>query len=443
MRKLPLILMIVAGLGLLLVAGCGHNDPLSGTPEDKSSGFIPSAPHNENVVIGGYNVHFDGRVYEDGETTFSWTVTGTCQNEDDLDYFMIELPECAPDPVAWYPEEPTKFYEQPEHGIYGMKWMLRMDTCDEQGLSYSVTFPGDIPEGQIYSMINAGEQPTFLGKIAGPCGPFEIAGMAFIDVDYDGVFDPGLDTPLGDVEVELEDATGGVVTTTTDGLGNYLFLAQVGTYTVSVDTSSSAGGFNPELGASFLPTTPLDFEVTVGPDRAGVDFGFNVSIDDVVDGIEDGTIPTTGESPLWWKLQLRVAIQLENYYDDPPVFKRWYGPVRMHEFLDTIETLYMLEPFQFTDGEELQHAYEILRTPYQRDSLEELIHVLLTAELNYVAGKGIEGERAELAGALIAWGEGVVLDILNNNGAKAEQDLAGVIRVFRGFNTGGGGDIDD
>ena len=442
MRKLPLIFLIVAFLGVLLVAGCGRDDSLTGALSEKASGITPAAPYNEDVVIGGYHIHFDGRTYMDGETTFRWTVSGTGQNEDDLDWFFIELPECAPEPVSWDPEEPVRFYTNPQYDITGMKWMLPMDSGDEQGRQYSVTFPGDVPEGQIRSLINAG-QPTHLGKTAGPCGGFEISGMAFIDANFDGIFDPGMDTGLGNVEVELEDEQGGVMTTFTDALGNYSFVAPAGMYTAHVDTSAAAGGFNPELGRSFLPTTALDLDVIVGPDLTGVDFGFYVNFEDVVSGIEDGSIPTAGEGGTWWKLQLRVAIQLERLFDDPPVFKRWYGPVRMHEFLDTIETLHLEEPFQFADARELQDAYDLLRIPYGHNTIEELLHVLLLSELNFVAGKGIEGEE-QLTDALIAWGEGVALDILNGDDlGKATQDIGGVIRVFRGLNTGGGGDIDD
>jgi len=198
------------------------------------------------------------------------------------------------------------------------------------------------------------------------------------------------------------------------------------------------------LGASFLPTTPLDLDVTLGPDTSGVDFGFDVNIEDVITALEGDEIPTAGENGVFWKLQLRVAIQLETMFDDPPVLKRWYGPVRMHGFLDTIQGLYLVDPYQFTYGDELQAAYDLLRIPYEYNSLEDLVHQLLIAELNYVSDQGIVGERAELMGSLIAWGEGVVADILAGDDlAKADRDLGDVIRVFRGLNTGGGGDIDD
>ncbi|RKZ14156.1 hypothetical protein DRQ50_09465 [bacterium] len=445
MRFWSRILFLLPLLGLFLVGCGGGESPLEPAPE-KVVFYAPLVPMSPgDLVINDYHVTYEGRTYDDGETTFHWRVAGIGQGHV-LDYFWIEIPECAGEPVRWEPEDESRLHTNGEFDLYGVKWTRTISPVDLEGQTYSITFAGDVAEGTVRALVN-GAEPTRMGEITGPCAGYEIAGTVFTDANEDGLRDPATDVGLGDVIVELIDAQAQVDTVRTAADGSYRFPRPAGTYTVRIDTVGYADAFNPSLGYGFLPTSPLELEVTIGPDALDVDFGFIVDADQIAQDLEDDIIPTAGEGSIFWKQQLQVAEYLEHRFEDPPIFKLYYGPVKMHLFMDVIRHLYLADPYVFDPETEFLEAFAILRTPPVNE-VEELRKQLLISELNYVSDQGIVGPQAALLGPLLAWGEGVLADALQQNGAtaplqKATGPVGRALRLFEAINTGGGGAIDD
>ena len=443
MRYWLKILLFLPLLGCLAV-GCSNDESLVGPVPDKA------ALGPVDVIINEYRVTYEGRTYLDGETTFHWNVAGTGEGHI-LDYFWIEAPECAGEPVSWEPTEDSALRTNEEFDLYGVKWFRSISPQDLEGQQYAITFAGDVPEGTVRALVN-GAEPTLMGEIAGPCAGYDIAvydiaGTVFADSDTDSLFSPATESGIGNVIVELIDAEAQVDTVRTAADGSYSFTRPAGTYTVRIDTLGYTDAFNPQLGYGFLPTTPLAQEVTIGPEELDVDFGFTVNVDRVLRDLEDDVLPTIGEGPLFWKVQLKVADQLEHQFEVPPLSEIFYGPVRMHIFLDMIRHLYLVDPYVFDPETELLDVFWVLSKPTKTD-VGELRKQLLTSELNFVSNQGILGPRAELLGPLIAWGEGILAVALQQEGAtspllKARDPVTDALAIFRAVNTGGGGTIDE
>lgn len=442
-RNFLLLLALV-----LTAAGCDHGGEPLGPASDKAAAYAPTGDPaaDDGVVINEYRVAYTGRSDGDGTTSFHWNVAGTGQGHV-LDYFLIEVPECAGQPLSWAPVEDGRLVYNRLFGIYGVKWTRRISPLDLEGQVYSVTYAGNLGEGPVQALVN-GSEPTVAGEITGPsCQEYIIEGTIFVDSDADGFLNPTLESGLGDVVVEVIDADGDVDTVRAAADGTYRFPVYAGTYTVRIDTLGYEDAFNPQLAGSFLATTPLEREVTLGPDAAELDFGFTVNADKVARELEDDVVPTVGEGATFWKQQLLVADYLETRFEDPPQFKKYYGPETMHAFLDVIRHLYLVDPYVFDPQDELMEAYALLRTHPTTD-VEELRKELLISELNFASDQGIVGPQSVIYGPLIAWGEGILAGALQQDGAATPLDKAGnpvidALRIFRALNTGGGADIDD
>lgn len=436
----------VSGLLLLLaLAACSGNvDPVSGPDGGADKRAIDPA----TVIINGYAVSYGGRTFDGEQTTFTWNVVGT-DTPPPLSYFLVELPPCAPAPSGWEPAE-GHVYTHPTLGVTGMKWVLRIDPDDYTGRSYTLTFPGEVAEGTVAALVNAG-MTTAAGEIPGPCAgvaleEFTLAGEVFIDTDGDGVRGP-FEAGLEDVVVELAGPDQTVETFVTGADGAWHFLRTAGTWTVRVDTLGHADHLNAELRAYWDATTPLEAELVVGPDSFGTGFGFNPFGDRLAEDLENDTLVTDGESTDWWKQQLLVMIILQERNFDPYpdwIRETYYAPERILGFIETIEGLFLVDPFVFTEGDEFRSAYGQLRRLPQTD-VQELRRELLTTEFNLASGRGIAGVNPVLLSSLVAWGESLVAaaEADGLKGAKADIDLVGATRIFRGINTGGGGGIDE
>jgi hypothetical protein len=378
-------------------AGCNqHEDPVL---VDLSQGNPPvssGATFGSSTVLTGYLVQFDGRVVANGQTTFMYTVSGAGAVHA-LSSFFLELPACAPAVDSSSPGGAT-INVSPHTGIYGITWTNSVPT--NGSLSYSVTFPGDVPLGVIRAAVKASTDVN-LGEIAGPCDGFIVSGTVYVDADSNGVMSGTDESGLVNVTVSMIDDGGNVRTTTTDVYGEYAFLRGGGTYTVRIDAATAADDFNEDLAESFDPTGPTSTVVTVGPDSPGNDFGFNPQEEEIIFELETGVLLTDGETVKFWKKQLRAAGSRGGGGAE-------FDAAAMTGFVADIQGLFLPEPFQFTPGSEFEEALAILSST-SKDPLDVLLRELLAAEFNTVSGKGLI-DKLPLQRALIAWAESVVVD---------------------------------
>jgi hypothetical protein len=388
-------LVAVAIAGLVAV-GCNRLDnpaaPTQAGPSDtrgRLSGPAATSVTTSNL-LSGYLVQFDGRVFAGGQTTFSYTVSGTGVGGP-MSQFFLELPGCAPALASATPSDGTVGVN-PLVDIFGVRFHDILEP--DESRAYSITFPGDVPLGVIRAFVHAGEVRE-IGEIAGPCDGFEISGTVYVDADSNGV-QSGIESGIPGVTVTL---VGGTVETT-DANGDYSFLKIAGTYTVRIDAATAATDFNEDLASSFDPTGSTSFSVTVGPDAPGTDFGYNPQQEEIIIQLETGVLPTDGKPVKFWKRQLRGAIAGST--------RNEFTASDMAEFLTEIEGLFIPDPFQFTPGSEFEEALAILNIR-SNDPVQQLIRELLTAELNEVSGKGLVGED-ELQRALLAWAEAVAAE---------------------------------
>ena len=406
MKRLSYFIIVFAVLGIAL-SGCSRQGdptlPDYHTGDNLSALLAPlaliagaSPAVTTSSVINGYLVHFDGRMYDSGQTTFSYTVSGTGAAHA-LSNFFLELPDCAPALDSFEPTGAT-INVNPLSGIYGVKWDQLLGTNGTR--SYSITFPGDITLGVIRTSVKASTLLE-IGEIAGPCDGFEISGTVFVDTDGNGIMTEA--DELGiivDVTVTLVDSDGNIQTALTDINGEYAFLKIPGTYTVRIDTATTADDFNEELAASFDPTGPTSKIVTVGPNAIGNDFGFDPRTEEITYDIEMGILLTTGEPVKFWKKQLRASISGGKGNTE-------FDAATMGQFIIEIQELFFPDPFQFTPGNEFQEALEILSIK-SKDPYEQLLRELLAAEFNEVSGKGLV-DAPELQSVMLSWAESVAI----------------------------------
>ena len=229
------ILTIVAISGLVVMGCSRHDDPvIPAQPgplvtHGKLSGPVASSIITSNL-LSGYLVQFDGRVFAGGQTTFSYTVSGSGAT-DPMSQFFLELPQCAPAPASITPSDGS-IGVNPLVDIFGVRFHILLET--DESRSYSITFPGDVPLGVIRTFVHAGEVRD-VGEIAGPCDGFEISGTVYVDADSNGV-QSSEESGIPDVTVALHDGH----ETVTDANGDYAFLKIAGTYTVRVDAATTA-----------------------------------------------------------------------------------------------------------------------------------------------------------------------------------------------------------
>lgn len=415
-----------------MVAGCA--DPLSPTSPSSVTDDASISTHAvgktpDSFTAGFYEVSFDGRTVQGGQTTFAYTLVGTGQGED-VSHFTVELPSCAPAPSSFTPTGGVSINSDPVTGLYGIDWHVKVTSTGSQ--SYSVTFPGDVPLGIVGTAVRSGDD-RFVGQILGPCANvFDLSGSVYADSDGDGSRD-SQESGIANVSVELLDSDGVVVrTTTTSASGSYVFDNQyAGAYTVRVPGSTAAADFNEELFDSFSYTGAGSAErvVELTSDSAGNDFGFDVQISKLIGEFENDVLTSTAEDARYWATQFKGKGNVE------------IAPAVLQGYLDAIESLFQPEPFQFSDEDELAHAFAILSNN-SRDDLDNLAIELLTAELNLVSGKTITNASGLLEG-MIAWSEGVYAE---NKAAQAfakapepTGDVEEASALLRSFNTTGGG----
>ena len=406
MKRLSYSILVFAVL-VFALAGCSRQDDPT-LPQYPALDHLsaPDAPLALSVgasptvttlnTINGYLVQFDGRAYDNGQTTFSYTVSGTGA-EHALSHFFLELPDCAPALDSFSPAGAV-IGVNPLVEIYGVKWDQSLGTTESR--SYSITFPGDVPLGVIRASVKASTLAD-IGEIAGPCYGFEISGTVFVDADSNGVLTEADEAGIiVDVTVTLVDGYGNIQTAITDVNGEFAFIKIPGTYTIRIDAETAEDDFNEELAASFDPTGPTSLVVTVGPDASGIDFGFDPRTEEITYDIEMGVLLTTGENVKFWKKQLRAAISGGKGNAE-------FDALTMAQFIEDIQGLFFPEPFQFTPGNEFRDALDILSIK-SKDPYQQLLRELLTAEFNEVSGKGLV-DAPDLQSVMLSWAESVAI----------------------------------
>lgn len=402
----------------LTLAGCGqHEDPVATERLPGRPAFVVTAQTSEptiilSTVLDGYLVQFDGRSFAGNLTTFSYTVTETGAVHA-LSNFFLEIPGCAPALDSFTPEGGAVGVN-PLTGLFGIKWDISLGMGESR--SYSMTFPGDVPLGVISTAVKAGETPA-IGEIAGPCAGFLISGTVYVDADSSGDQIGPDETGISSVTVTIEGDDGITLTSLTDVDGHYAFIRSAGTYTVGINTATSAEDFNEVLGSSFDPTGPAAVEVTVGPGSPDNDFGYYPRAKQITLELATGALLTTGEQPRFWVKELRGGGRTE------------FDSATMAAFLSEIQGLFLPDPFQFTPGDETKEAINILKSQ-SKDPIDQLLKELLAAELNEVSGKGLVDE-AELQSVLLAWVESLIAQSASSAPAAAagRDGLGGPQRV--------------
>jgi hypothetical protein len=391
--------------------------------------------------VNGYLITFGGRSFANDQTTYTYTVSGTGASPE-LTHFAIEIPACAPALVAYDPNGTTIGYD-PFTGLDGIKWTRSLGAGESR--TYSLTYAGDVPDGLVRVGIKAGDTGE-IGVLPGPCQGFWITGTVFVDPDSSGSLDL-LDEPgiIANVTVTIAGGLQGTLNTATNASGQYAFQVLEGTYSVRIDGATPQADFNEELAASFSPTSASMVSVTVGPDASGVDFGYKPNAKKIISDFELGKLLCTGETRKFWTQVLRNVSRGSTYggYDDMAVLG----------FLAQIEGAFFPEPYQFSDGQELAEALDILTTN-PKTAVEALYRELFVTELNDAAGLGLVNDQ-ELQDVLISWGESLIIDRTSPAAARSplgpsmssktslDSDLDDALTVFNNLNQRGGGDIPD
>ena len=162
-----------------------------------------------------------------------------------------------------------------------------LEAGETMTVTFQVTVDDPVPAGQT-SVVNtvavsSDEEPTPLEDTVVDALPFATIGnTVWLDEDGDGDQDAG-ETGIPGVVVELYNADGTLVmTTTTDANGGYLFDdVVIGTYTVTVKTSTMPSGLaaNPTYDEDDGTTGPDGETVvtltTAGEEHMTADFGYN------------------------------------------------------------------------------------------------------------------------------------------------------------------------
>ena len=444
MRSISKILMMISCLMILI--SCSDETPTDPAARDRTTDSSPVASLKSvtQTVINNFIVQYDGRTFDGDETTFSYTVYGTGV-EPALSHFTLELPDCAPELSGYSPTNSVSINYNPQIEIFGIEWHLHVEADDSVGRQYSITFVGDVPEGVIHSAVKTGDT-TGVGQVYGPCAGFEISGTVYVDANTDGLRDLD-ESGIANVVVELVHADASVDTLRTDALGDFSIIRADGAYTLRIDFAAYPNSFNADLLESFDATTPTELAVTIGPDAPGNDFGFSPQTEEIILELESGILLSDGKSVKFWTRELRAA--LHNGGGNVV-----YDRATLEGFIADIQELYLAEVYQFTPGNELQEAFDILKSR-SREATDILLRELLATEFNEVSGRGLIGDDAELQDVLIAWGEAIVVEnqaaagASGNGGGHEEviptEDpfLRDVIQIFEMINTGGGGGVDE
>lgn len=367
--------------------------------------FAAQLNNYESKLINTYNVTFTGRVVngtgDNVTTTFNYTVSGTNQTPQ-LDSFYLEIPACAGNLSGWEPQQAASFND----GV--LKWNSSVPKDGSQ--NFSITFSGEVPLGIINSTVTRGSNMAS-DKILGPCnGVYTLSGSIYIDADNYGVKDAS-ENGIPSIPVGLFNSKGdGITTVSTDGDGLYSFMVLEGYSKIAVgEEFLNNSGYTP------IENTFVVLE-NVTEDLYDLNFGYTVDPEKITKDLDDQIIPVNTEPTKFWVQEIRNAGKNNGVYTK--------GEIR--KFLETIEGMFLSEPFQFGVDKE-KNALSILTRPIKTD-LDEFLQQLLTAELNVVSKRGAllpDGSLNEnFNSALLIYGEAVAFCEINKCDAQTATTAA-------------------
>ena len=348
----------------------------------------------KEVLIGTYIVSFLDMVENpDNTTTFFYNVRGTGITPS-LDSFFMQIPDCTVNPVSWTPNNSSKI----EGGF--IKWNSSIPANSNQ--NFSVTYAGKVGLGFIDAVVVTGNRSAE-GKILGPCkGIYKITGSIYIDSNGDDVKQTS-EAGLGGFDIELRDKIRSqvVATTKTDEFGLFTFYVLPGEYSINVVENL--------VSANYLPNGNRTSENLgfVEEDKTGLNFGYSIDGPGMIQKIESGIYNLETKDPKFWAQELRAQGKGG---------KAVYNRNQLLGFLNEIEKLYLVEPFQF-GSDKFATALDIITRPIKGE-IDLFLQQLLAAELNIVSGRGAKKADGspdnEFNTALIRFAEPLACTALGN-----------------------------
>lgn len=335
--------------------------------------FLDQLVAFEKKEINTYTVEFNGRSLNKNNqgnvisTTFRYRVTGTGSTPQ-LDSFFLETPACAGSVLSFTPANAAKA----ENG--GVKWnkSVSKDGTEE----YSVTYAGEVSLGIIDATVTRGSN-TGTDKVVGPCaGVSTISGSIFIDANSNSVKDFN-ESGLAGIPVELIDNKSGAIfiSRPTITSGAFSIMVLNGDYSIRVQQGI--------VNQNYIPTTDILKNIgVVNGLSADNNFGYFRDAAKMKRELEDGSISGNTQPLAYW------VAQLNQKSTGPVRYNIEYSPEQIAAFLNTIENLFLPEPFFFGTNK-LENAKNILNLKRNQETpINLFLQQLLTAELNIVSGKG-------------------------------------------------------
>jgi hypothetical protein len=186
-----------------------------------------------------------------------------------------------------------------------------------------------------------------------------------------------------------------------------------------VPAATEVEDVNETLHEWFYPTTAVSIAVTLsGADVMNVDFGYDVNGSSVIDDLDDTdpdgdglTLAGNGRTIGYWKHQHKVAIKGKG--------RAHVDAATLQGYIDQIEALYLVSPFQFNDADEYAASLAVLSSTSSA-MVDLLQKQLLGLEFNTVAGIGLV-DHMELQQLLVAWSESLVANASAFTAAELEE----------------------
>jgi len=372
-----------------------------------SSAYASPLANEKNISEVGWEATYLGSIYDEvtDTTTFSYLVV-TAEWEKDLSHWTLVM---EGEEVPTSTETNTSYGPDPTTGVVGFKWDEGQDAGTT--MTYSITLTGDVGEGLANYAVKGGTYYA-LGEIVGPVGTgvppvsetYSISGIVYVDVDMDSIYSVG-EPLLSNVTVSLLNDEGEVVAgilTNVNGLYEFTGLEN-GQYTVLIEgVTPLVDDFNERL-SSYFVIKHHSISITVDDSNVNdQDFMATISVNDILEDINtvdpdgDGfSFSGTGKTIGFWKHQHKVAISGKG--------RSHVATTTLMDYLETIEGLWLSEPFQFLEGNEFQHAFDIMAAK-TKDANELLLKQLLATELNHVSGRGLS-DAMNLQAIILNWAE--------------------------------------
>lgn len=126
------------------------------------------------------------------------------------------------------------YFEQPVPA--GTTEVDVVDASLPDGVSLTSDANGEGNDPTIVSVPNGGSATDNTGYVLEP-GTGLVEGIVYTDENGNGIFEPGIDTPLEGIDVVITDSDGTITTVTTDATGAYSAVVPAGETLVDVDDS--------------------------------------------------------------------------------------------------------------------------------------------------------------------------------------------------------------